>query len=669
MKYLPQTMMALCVLGWSAVALGQAECSAWGAMRGIRVDGELMAFTTGVRAFSKDTPIAGQPGGERLANPRYWHQGNVQSSAGSLFYVLAGERGRGGGAGEGRQSLRCGVVTEDTAPGTVTITVQATAGGNDADLGGIYFFVHLPGADYSGASAQVIDASKSSRSRASLAATQPASKNNYLSGAGRGLRVAGAHQTLEVLFDSPRQIVIQDDRTRGNTSVDVCIPIQAGKLTARQTVQAAFTIKASGDVDKTPVAVSIDPSRPGSVFDGIGGNFRLQSRLDGPQIRYNLEHLRVPWGRVAMPLNAWQPDEMADPFESADAGKINPGVRGAMEMAGTLAKKNIPIIASVWSAPAWMLAPPEQTQGPPVRGRRIRPEKWGLVCKSIGSYLQYMKQKYAAEPRLFSFNESDLGIYVLQSPQEHAEAIKRLGAYFESQKLATKVLLGDTGNPRGIDFIDAALSDSNAAKYIGAVSFHSWHGGTIEQYQRWDDAARKLHVPLLVAEGGTDPGSYAYPGIFAEPWYALEEISQYVEICRICQPLSILQWQLTENYSLLSGGRNGAPFAPTQRFWQLKQLGSTPVRSAAIPVTCDKPNVVACAFVHRESGVYSIHLVNNGPTREVVVAGLPQTVKRLSVLSTDARRGMNEANAAVNGGRARMTIDTQSYLTLISAAN
>ena len=166
------------------------------------------------------------------------------------------------------------------------------------------------------------------------------------------------------------------------------------------------------------------------------------------------------------------------------------------------------------------------------------------------------------------------------------------------------MLLGDTGDAQPVDFINTAMDDPQAVKYIGAVSFHSWHGGTDDLFSRWGHAAKKLGVPLLVAEGGTDSDSYAYPNILLEPWYGLDEISQYVQICRMAQPLSILQWQLTENYSLLTAGKPGQSFTPTQRFWQLKQLDETPIGSTAIPITCDKSAISASAMSMPASALY-----------------------------------------------------------------
>jgi O-glycosyl hydrolase len=331
-----------------------------------------------------------------------------------------------------------------------------------------------------------------------------------------------------------------------------------------------------------------------------------------------------------------------------------------MEMAQKLARKSIPTAISIWSAPGWALATGDGGRS----GRaRINPEKWDKVCKSIGAYLEWLKTNYNAEPVLLSFNESDMGINVLQSPQEHADAIKRLGSYFASHGLKTRMLLGDTGNPRGDKFIDAALADPEATKYIGAVSFHSGRGGTVEQYTHFSEAARQLNVPLLIGEGGLDPDAHQYRAIFLEPWFCLDEIAQYVDICRIAQPLSILHWQLTADYSVLTGGTGGRPLQPAQRFWQIKQLGMTAVDSTAVPITCDNPKVIACAFA--DHGTHAVHLVNHGAARTATVSGLGAGVKEMRVFVTDSRRGMQETGRVpVVQGTVQLPLDGMSFTSL-----
>ena len=93
----------------------------------------------------------------------------------------------------------------------------------------------------------------------------------------------------------------------------------------------------------------------------------------------------------------------------------------------------------------------------------------------------------------FSFNESDLGIDVLHTAQEHADFIKGFGAYVASRGLMTKMLLGDNSDATTFDFILPAMNDPATHKYIDAVSFHSWRGCDDETLKKWAGAAQKLN--------------------------------------------------------------------------------------------------------------------------------------------------------------------------------
>jgi hypothetical protein len=436
-----------------------------------------------------------------------------------------------------------------------------------------------------------------------------------------------------------------------------------------QAPQTGSVPKTADETDKIPIQLTLDPLHPGRVFDGIGGNFRLQNlTADPPVIEYNLKNLPVAWARVAMPWNQWHPAENTDPIDAAKAGKLNQNVHRAMDMARTLAQRRLPIIISIWSPPSWAVLP----AGKGGRGKKLNPEKWDAISKSICAYIIYMKDNYGAEPALFSFNESEMGIDVLQSAAEHVVQIKMLGAYFATQGLETRMLLGDTGNARGINFIKLAMDDPEALKYVTAVSFHSWNGGTDQVLSAWGDAAKKLGIPLLVAEAGTDPQAYRDPAKLESAKYSLDEINLYVRICALCQPRSLMQWQLTADYSLLAGysaGR-GAPtgtqtLRPTQRFWNLKQLGSTSAGAFALPAKCDRPALTCAAFGDIARGVYTVHLVNTGATRQATLTGLPAGVKELRVYVTDAQRGMQEGERiAVSGGTAQFVVDAATFTTV-----
>jgi hypothetical protein len=291
------------------------------------------------------------------------------------------------------------------------------------------------------------------------------------------------------------------------------------------------------------------------------------------------------------------------------------------------------------------------------------------IRESLAGYMIFMKEKYGVEAAMFSFNESDLGINVRQTPREHTELIKTLGAHLASKGLATRMLLGDTSDARPVDFIKSAMRDLEAVKYIGAVSFHSWRGCTDEILAQWRDAARELNVPLLVAEGSTDAAAWRYPQIFMEQSFALYEIDLYTRMLAISQPKSILQWQLTADYSVLTGGGlfgDSGPLRPTQRFWNLKQLAATPPASFALPVQCNRPGITCAAFGNIAEGAYTVHVVNRGPARAATVTGLPADVKQLRLWVTDSQRGMKEGERImVTDGKAQLTLDATSFTTLI----
>jgi hypothetical protein len=331
----------------------------------------------------------------------------------------------------------------------------------------------------------------------------------------------------------------------------------------------------------------------------------------------------------------------------------------------------MPIMVSAWQAPAWAIlgarpGPPPQ-EGP--RGNPLNPEKMARIKDSIAGYLLFLKEKYGVEAALFSFNESDIGINVRQTPREHAELIKTLGPWFAGKGLATKLALGDTSDANPIDFIQPALDDPEAVKYIGAVDFHSWRGCTDEILAQWRDAARELNVPLVVAEGSTDAAAYRYPQIFNEQSFALYEINLYLRILAIAQPRSILQWQLTADYSILAGGgifNDQGPLRPTRRFWNLKQLAATPPRSFSLPVACNKSNLTCAAFGNIAEGIYTVHIVNNGATRTATLTGLPPNVRQMRLWVTGAEQGIEESGPiAVTGGQAQFALAATSYTTVI----
>ncbi len=650
-------------------AFGQPEVMAWGNLTGIRVDGHLLEFGTSMCVAQPEMAGVSCTGRERQTNS-YNRNGKVET----VTVQMRTPKEFRDPQEINNWVMSAKEVVEDTGPGTAKIHLEFTAP-EDAAIGGAFLGIQLPAEVFSGGAVELIEPVAPARARTSLAPGAE-EQNEYLRATATGARFLSRTRQIEVTFSEPTQIIIRDDRRKNNFDVQVLLTLISGKATAGQTAGKTFSFKVTGEPDRGPVPIALDATHPGQLFDGFGGNFRLQSRLDTQVADYNLENMRVAWGRVAMPWALWQPDETTDPLAAARAGNLNPKVQQAMEMAQKLARKGMPIIVSAWSGPAWAVlgvirgGAPQQPGEP--RGNPLNPAKMERIRESIASYLVFLKEKYGVEAAIFSFNESDLGIDIRQTPREHAGLIGKLGATFAAKGLATKLALGDTSDANAIDFIQPALHDPAAARYIGIVDFHSWRGCTDEILKQWYEAARELNVPLVVAEGSTDAAAYEYPRIFAEQSFALYEINLYLRILAIAQPRSILQWQLTADYSVLTGGGifgDDGPLRPTRRFWNLKQLASTPPRSFALPVNCGKPNVTCAAFGNIAEGAYTVHIVNNGATRPATLTGLPAGVKEMRVWVTDSQRGMQEgARVPVTDGKAEFQLDATSFTTLLGVA-
>ena len=649
---------------FAGVGFAQPEVMAWGNLTGLRVDGHLLELSTSMCVAQPELAGISCTGREKQQN-NYSRNGKTETVTVRMRAPREFRDPQGAG-----WTMNATETVEDTGSGTARIDLEFTSP-NEADIGGAFLGIELPASIFSGGSVQLIEPDPPTAAQTSLAAGI-AERNEYLRATAKGARFVSRTRQIDVTFNEPTLVVVRDDRRKGSYNLQVLLAVLTGKTTAGQTGKKSFAVKVTGEIDKDPVEITLDASHPGQMFDGLGGNFRLQSaRIDPQVIDYNLRNLRVAWGRVEMPWGLWHPDENTDPLAAARAGNVHPHVQQTMEMARRLAQKGMPVMVSAWEAPAWAILgagggrPPQD--GP--RGNALNPEKMARIKDSIAGYLLFLKEEYGVEAALFSFNESDIGINVRQTPREHAELIKTLGPWFARKGLATKLALGDTSDANPIDFIQPALHDPQAVPYIGAVDFHSWRGCTDEMLAQWRDAARELNVPLVVAEGSTDAAAYRYPQIFNEQSFALYEINLYLRILAIAQPSSILQWQLTADYSILAGGgifNDNGPLRPTCRFWNLKQLAATPPRSFSLPVACNKSNLTCAAFGNIAGGIYTVHIVNNGATRMATLTGLPPSVRQLRIWVTGAEQGMQELGPiAVTGGKAQFSLAATSYTTVI----
>ncbi len=622
-------------------AFGQAEVEPWGNITGIRKSGQLFDFESSIRVQKGN--YFNSTGKERQ-RPHFKRNGDEQiinTNIDSLY-------------------IKEVVRDESNGKASVTITLNAHA---DVSFDNVFFALQLPDKEYSDGSTKLAGAEPSMKH-------YTPSGQNY-DGTAKGAQFKSGTGNLEIKFDEPATIRIRKDISRTN-DLQLYISLKQNGFSKGDSLQKTFTIDVSGKIDTKTVNLAIDPSKQGRPFDGLGGNFRLQNaKFDPEVIDYCLQNLRVAFGRVEMPWRFWQPNMNIDPTATADSGKLPVPVKKAMEMAKRVDSLGAPFILSAWFPPNWAVV--GKVNFRPVNGvwgNPLNRDNMTAIYKSIADYILYLKKNYGCEPKYFSFNESDLGINIRISPQEHDDFIKGCGAYFAAHGVGTKMLLGDNSDATTYRFIDIAMNDPEARPYIGAVSFHSWRGWDTDILQHWADAATRLNVPLLVAEGSIDAAAWNYPDIFQEQTYALKEINLYTRLLAICQPQSILQWQLTSDYSPLIGGGifgNNEPLHPGQRFWNLKQLSITPKGLYATPITGDGSNLTSAASGDNGKNIYAVQLVNNGAKRKIVLTGLPAGVKQLQIFTTSKELSMKEGSPVkVKNGKAKFKIEATSYTSLIT---
>jgi hypothetical protein len=414
---------------------------------------------------------------------------------------------------------------------------------------------------------------------------------------------------FDLTFQKPVQVSVVDHWDARGRAFQIRIPMLRGYVASGATVTLAATMRLTNrPLAPAPVRLTVDASKARFHFDGFGGDYCWNN--ESPAVGYTLKNLKLGWARTELKAQQW------------DRQRDNPGpeIRADLATMQRFQQMGVPYVISIWWLPERFYTDAYEKPRS-AHFRIIDPEKWDELLDLVGSYLQYARKEYGVEPDLFSFNESNIGIYVGLTPETHVEVIKRFGAYFRKTGLKTRMLLGDATGPRDTHkFVLDAAADPEALQYVGAVAFHSWGGGTPEQYAAWGDVAEWLHLPLLVTELGVDAAAY-YTRSYDSYDYGLREAQMTQELLEYAHPQGTQYWQFTNDYSLVRTGRDGT-VEPTARFWLMKQFTDlTPRGSEGLASTSDEKEVLVSAF--RKGDAYAVQILNLGAGRAATVQGLP----------------------------------------------
>jgi hypothetical protein len=654
--------MLLTLLIPSSSALSQAdvpiaEVNRFGKITSVSYGGEELALRAGVRI-----PLRG------------WAQSR---SVGDAERVSVAEEPTGRRTYSGRIRVQDGqqlafrqTIWEDEQTVHVAIWCRAES---DLDVEGIFYWIDVPMAALVGGRARL---SRDGQSAADvlLPRERPDSRH-LLMQTGESLELMAPADALRVHVrtDRPYPVVVQDPREFGGGEYDVYLSLHRGPVPRGTVIEAEIQLQVSGTSDTSPVLLTVDAGRPRYQLDGFGGNYCFA--IESPVTQYTLDQLHVAWARTEMTLIEWEPDNDNDAPGESDWTRFEaqdrPGsdLRREFELAAQLQQRGIPYCISIWHLPEWMYAQPARPRG--TLGRRIADDKWPEVLESIGSYLLYARRQYGVQPDLFSFNEANLGVYVLLSAEEHRDAILRIGRHLEQLGLGTKMLLADATGPRGTHvYASPAASDPEALRLCGAVGFHSWGGGSAEDYQAWADLADRVKLPLLVTELGVDSSAWQDQS-FASYAYGMREVQMYQELLLYARPQGTMQWEFTSDYGIVDTRRSSdgtEALEPTARFWFVKHFCNlTPVPALALTTQSSSPKVLLTAFRGPlpDGRQITLHVSNVGAARPVTLRGIPPEVTELRAVRTTAQRGWEVlAPVRISDGEVTVTVESRSLLTL-----
>ncbi|MFZ4397870.1 MAG: hypothetical protein ACOYOU_19850, partial [Kiritimatiellia bacterium] len=337
-------------------------------------------------------------------------------------------------------------------------------------------------------------------------------------------------------------------------------------------------------------------------------------------------------------------------------------------LAQQIQTSGIPYSITIWRLPEWCYEKP--VKGWRTAGGAVKEGIWPEILECIGSYLVYAKKTYGVEPDYFSFNEPNNNTYVKFTPEDHRDAIRRIGAHFKELGLKTRMLLGDVSVIGEYDFILPAAGDAEAMRYVGALSFHTWFGAEPAGYEKWAAAATRLGLPLLVGEVGVDPSAWA--GKYRSFDYGLREVRLYQDLIRYARPQGTMQWEFTSDYGLVDEEKDPSTGAvklvPHVRFWFMKHFCDlTPADADVLETGSDSSDIMVTAFRGRgaRGGEFTLHIANFGRSCVAALAGLPAGLGPLRAVRTSQTESFNELpNVTPEQGSLTLTMARRSLLTL-----
>jgi hypothetical protein len=283
------------------------------------------------------------------------------------------------------------------------------------------------------------------------------------------------------------------------------------------------------------------------------------------------------------------------------------------------------------------------------------------AIESIAAWLLHARDMYGVEVDYVSFNEANLGVTVLLSPEDYVEMIRLGGKRFAELGLKTKWLLGDCSSIRGcLDYVKSIWSVQDIHPYLGPLAFHNWDGTSVSDASilALGDWAAEQGLEARCTEGGWDPQLWQRSNEFPGWTNARELAVSYSRILKMGHVSAFYYWEMMGQDYQLNDGIN--PYPVMQILQQMNE--AFPPGTRILTTSPNKPGIIWVAG-KTPSGDISIQVVSSTATDSARLTGLPDGSYDLYI-STREKIGIFPQTFDVNDGSIILDIPGFSVVLL-----
>ncbi len=292
-------------------------------------------------------------------------------------------------------------------------------------------------------------------------------------------------------------------------------------LLTRQEMALAFSAAAPSGTEAT---IEVDDHQKFQPIDGFGfaltgGSAQHLIRMDAASRSQLLKEIFTTEGAgigvsyLRLTIGASDLNERVFTYDDMAEGETDPEMRhfdlgpdlaDVIPVMKAILKLNprIKILASPWTAPAWM-----KTNGN-FKGGKLKPECYAAYARYFVQYVQRMKREGiridAITVQNEPLNDKNTPSLVMQATEE-ADFIKNdLGPAFRTAGIQTRIVLYDH-NCDVPEYATTILGDPAAARYVDGSGFHLY-GGKIEVMSHVHDAfpAKNLYFTEQMVTGSVE---------------------------------------------------------------------------------------------------------------------------------------------------------------------